>query len=90
MYVTRRECRPAGRLHGPMVVSMRPIPAPLVAAAVQLSGRMPGVHGAPVHVGDPGSLLAGDLAAPDFGDPVDLAPGDVRRSGPAGSPRRPR
>ena len=27
MFLTNRACRPAGRLHGPMVVSMRPIPA---------------------------------------------------------------
>lgn len=77
MYVTRRQCRPAGRLHGPLVVSMRPVPASQVAAAVELSGRMPSVHGAPVHVGDPASLLTGDLGAPQFGDPVRPEPGDV-------------
>ena len=27
MYKTDRECRPAGSLHGPLVVSMRPVPA---------------------------------------------------------------
>ncbi len=77
MFQTRRQCRPAGRLHGPLVVSMRPVPAGLVAAAVALSGRMPAVHGTPVHVGDPGSLLVGDIDAPEFGDPVVLADGDV-------------
>jgi uncharacterized protein YcsI (UPF0317 family) len=35
---------------------------------------MPAVHGAPVHIGDPGSLLAGDIAAPEFGDPVQFVP----------------
>ena len=77
MYVTRRECRPAGRLHGPLVVSMRPVPADLVAAAVALSAGMPAVHGAPVHVGDPASLLVGSLDAPEFGDTVTAAEGDV-------------
>ncbi len=77
MYVTRRPCRPAGRLHGPLVVSMRPVPAGLVASAVALSARMPAVHGAPVHVGDPESLLVGALDAPEFGDPVVAAAGDV-------------
>jgi uncharacterized protein YcsI (UPF0317 family) len=57
-----------------MVVSMRPVPAPLVAFEVSLSARMPAVHGAPVHIGDPGSLLAGDIAAPEFGDPVQFVP----------------
>jgi uncharacterized protein YcsI (UPF0317 family) len=64
MFRTRRECRPAGRLHGPMVVSMRPVPAPLVSTAVALSARMPQVHGAPVHVGDPhapGHMLITDV-----------------------------
>jgi uncharacterized protein YcsI (UPF0317 family) len=77
MYVTRRECRPAGRLHGPLVVSMRPVPADRVATAVALSAAMPAVHGAPVHVGDPATLLVGALDAPEFGDPVAMADGDV-------------
>lgn len=77
MYVTDRPCRPAGRLHGPLVVSMRPIPADLVDTAVRLTGRMPAVHGAPVHVGDPAALGIADLARPDFGDPVVPEPGDV-------------
>ncbi|GAA4325171.1 putative hydro-lyase [Klenkia terrae] len=77
MYRTNRECRPAGRLSGPLVVSMRPVPAPLVATAVQVTARMPEVHGAPVHVGSPGALGIADLDRPDFGDPVDVQPGDV-------------
>jgi uncharacterized protein YcsI (UPF0317 family) len=47
-----------------MVVSMRPVPAPLVSTAVALSARMPQVHGAPVHVGDPhapGHMLITDV-----------------------------
>jgi uncharacterized protein YcsI (UPF0317 family) len=77
MYRTNLECRPAGRLSGPLVVSMRPIPAALVVTAVQITDRMPQVHGAPVHVGDPASLGIADLAFPDFGDAVHLADGDV-------------
>ena len=56
---------------------MRPVPAQLVATAVALSARMPQVHGAPVHVGDPASLLVGGLDTPDFGDPVTPHDGDV-------------
>ncbi len=77
MYRTQRQCRPAGRLHGELVVSMRPIPADRVADAVSISGRFPSVHGAPVHVGDPAALGIADLARPDFGDPVEIRPGEV-------------
>ena len=77
MYRTNRMCRPAGRLEGPLVVSMRPIPGALVATAVQVTGRMPQVHGAPVHIGSPDSLGVKDLGRPDFGDPVEFEPGDV-------------
>ncbi|GGO95640.1 putative hydro-lyase [Wenjunlia tyrosinilytica] len=77
MYRTSVECRPAGRLHGPMVVSMRQIPAGLVETATRVSALMPAVHGAPVHTGDPAALGITDLARPDFGDPVDAEPGDV-------------
>lgn len=56
---------------------MRPIPAPQVPTAVQVTARMPQVHGAPVHVGEPSKLGVADLAAPDFGDPVEVHPGDV-------------
>ncbi|WP_323718067.1 putative hydro-lyase [Paracoccus aminovorans] len=77
MFLTDRDCRPAGRLHGKMVVSMRPIPAGRVAEAVMISGRTPAVHGAPVHVGDPSGLGIADLMRPDFGDPVLIRPGEV-------------
>jgi uncharacterized protein YcsI (UPF0317 family) len=77
MYRTNRACRPAGRLHGPMVVSMRGVPADQVSAAVQVTSRFPSMHGAPVHVGDPGALGIEDLARPDYGDVPVLADGDV-------------
>ena len=77
MYRTSVPCRPAGRLSGPLVVSMRPVPAGLVARAVQITAQVPAVHGAPVHVGDPGSLGIDDLDRPDYGDPVEIPAGDV-------------
>lgn len=77
MYRTNRECRPAGALGGPMVVSMRPVPAEMVATAVRVTSRYPAVHGAPVHVGSPEQLGIRDLAAPDFGDPVEILPGET-------------
>lgn len=77
MYLTNTPCRPAGRLHGNMVVSMRPIPANRVADAAMISGRFPSVHGSPVHVGAPEAIGISDLAQPDFGDAVRIEPGEV-------------
>ncbi|MEV0969496.1 putative hydro-lyase [Microtetraspora glauca] len=77
MYRTSRECRPAGALSGPMVVSMRPVPAELVETAARITSRYPAVHGGPVHAGDPAALGIADLDRPDFGDPVDVRPGEV-------------
>ncbi len=77
MYLTSRQCVPAGVFHGPLVVSMRPIPQEQVVRAVQVTSRFPSVHGAPVHVGDPALLGIKDLAKPDFGDPVTIKPGEV-------------
>ena len=75
MYRTSRRCEPAGALRGPLVVSMRPIPADRVADAVRITSRYPAVHGAPVHVGDPAALGITDLSAPDFGDAVEVPEG---------------
>jgi uncharacterized protein YcsI (UPF0317 family) len=77
MYVTTRQCAPAGRLAGPLVVSMRPIPSALVELAGEVTARYPTMHGGPVHIGDPAELGIRDLDAPDFGDRVDARPGDV-------------
>lgn len=82
MYETAEPCRPAGRLHGNLVVSMRPVPAQLVATAKAVTARMPAVHGGPVAEGRPGDtghagLGIPDLAAPDFGDPVEVRPDEV-------------
>ncbi len=77
MFITSIPCAPAGAFNGPLVVTMRPIPASLVARAVQIRGRFPAVHGAPVHVGDPDTLGIRDLSKPDFGDPVTIRPGEV-------------
>lgn len=77
MYRTNVPCVPAGPLGGPLVVSMRPVPEPLVGLAAEVSGRYPMVHGAPVHAGDPAAIGVADLARPDFGDPVEVRAGEV-------------
>ena len=70
MYKTSIESVPAGRFHGPMVVSMRPMKAADAIRSVQVTSRFPTVHGAPVHIGRPDLIGIADIAAPDFGDPV--------------------
>ena len=77
MFISNIPCAPAGMFRGPLVVTMRPTPARLVSRAVQITGRYPGVHGSPVHVGDPAIIGIRDLAKPDFGDPVTIRPGEV-------------
>ena len=77
MYVTDRQCEPAGDFTGPLVVSMRPMPAAMVEQARRITEAYPQAHGGPVHVGDPAGLGISDLNAPDFGDPVDIHDGEV-------------
>jgi len=77
MYRTTRPTNPAGRISGPMVVSMRPMPPEMVERAVEVSGRFGGAHGSPVHHGDPAELGIEAIHEPHYGDAVSLAPGDV-------------
>jgi uncharacterized protein YcsI (UPF0317 family) len=77
MYVTDRECVPAGPFAGPLVVSMRPLRQPDIARAVDVTARFPAMHGRPVHVGDPAALGIADLGTPDFGDAVRVGPDDI-------------
>lgn len=77
MYKTNIECVPAGVFHGPMVVSMRPMKPADAIRAVQITTRMPFVHGAPVHIGDPEAIGIHDIDKPDFGEPSEIRPGEV-------------
>jgi uncharacterized protein YcsI (UPF0317 family) len=77
MYVTSRRCVGAGQFEGPLVVSMRPFAPSDIHRAVEVSARFPAMHGGPVHVDDPAALGITDLAAPDFGEPVQMGPGEV-------------
>jgi uncharacterized protein YcsI (UPF0317 family) len=77
MWRTNVPCRPAGVFHGPMVVSMRPIPSSQLSKAVTASARFPNAHGAPVHIGDPAAIGVKDIAKPDWGDAQAFRPGDV-------------
>ena len=77
MYITNIATRPAGVFSGPMVVSMRPIPQAQIVRAVQVTSRFPDTHGAPIHIGDPAAIGIRDLAAPEFGDAVEIRDGET-------------
>lgn len=84
MYKTSIPCTPAGVFHGNMVVSMRPVPYELIPKAVLITGEMPRVHGAPVHIGAPEAIGIKDLYHPDFGDMVTIRDGEVPVFWPCG------
>jgi uncharacterized protein YcsI (UPF0317 family) len=77
MYRTQVPTTAAGRFHGPLVVSMRPMKAAHAIRAVQITSRFPSVHGAPVHLGDPALIGIRDLSQPDYGDAVDILPDEI-------------
>ena len=74
MYRTNIPCRPAGKLHGNMVVSMKPIPGRDVTKVVNITGQYPHAHGGPVCIGCPLSIGINDVKKPDWGEPVDFDP----------------
>ncbi|MEM6677154.1 MAG: putative hydro-lyase [Pseudomonadota bacterium] len=77
MYVSGIETKPAGPFGGPMVVSMRAIPAARAGELTALCDRFPFAHGAPVHIGAPKEIGIADIARPEFGDQPLIEPGDV-------------
>jgi uncharacterized protein YcsI (UPF0317 family) len=77
MYRTNVKNRPAGPFAGERVVSMRPMKAADAIRAIQITSRFPGIHGAPVHFGDPSLIGIRDLQQPDYGDAVAILPDEV-------------
>ena len=77
MYETSIETTPAGKFHGPTVVSMRPMTPQEAIRATQITSRFPGVHGAPIHIGDPSQIGIRDVESPDFGESVTIKEGEV-------------
>ena len=65
IYRSARETVAAGGFAAPLVVSMRPLARADAELAVAVSRRLPQLHGAPVHVGDPAALGI------DLDDPLD-------------------
>jgi len=66
-FTSRIECNPVGRFQGPMAVTLRLIKGTADAVrAIQISSRMPAVHGAPVHIGDPERIGISDIYHADL------------------------
>ncbi|MGR8949457.1 MAG: putative hydro-lyase [Gammaproteobacteria bacterium] len=70
MFITNRNCKPAGKFSGPLVVSMRPIPPSQIDLTKEITENFPHAHGGPVHIGEPSDIGITDLGKPDFGDAV--------------------
>lgn len=77
MFRTNIPCAPAGPFSGTLVVSMRPLKPALAIRAVEVTNRMPQVHGSPVHIGDPGEIGITDITSPDYGDAVPVEEGEL-------------
>jgi uncharacterized protein YcsI (UPF0317 family) len=77
MYRTTMRCHAAGKFQGPQVVSMRPLTPQQVIDVVQICKRLPQAHGAPIHFGDPSAIGIRNIDSPDYGDPVEIRPGEV-------------
>ena len=69
MYRTSWRCRSAGRMSGPLVVSMRPVPAELVGTAVPVTARYPAVPASRLPLAithEPGQMLITDARDGDY------------------------
>ena len=77
MYKTNIACNTAGAFSAPLVVSMRPLSPSDVVRAVQITSRFPKAHGTPIHFGSPEEIGITNLDAPDFGEAVTVAEGEI-------------
>lgn len=77
MYKTNIPCRPAGRLSGPLVVSMRPMKPQQAIQAVRICERFRYAHGPPLHWGYPAQIGITNLDRPDYGDAVPIYPDEL-------------
>lgn len=77
MFRTCIPCAPAGVFSGPLVVSMRPMTPAQAEVAKEVTSNFPRVHGAPVYAGDAAALGISDICKPDFGDAVNVLPGEI-------------
>ena len=84
MYKTSVQTKKAGPFFGPTVCSMRPMTPENAQKAKEITEKMPNVHGAPLHIGDPAEIGIADVMQPDYGDAVDIYEGEVPVFWPCG------
>ena len=77
LYMTDIETMPAGRFHGPLIVSMRPFAPSDAIKAIAITAKCEKVHGAPVHAGEPAVIGIADVERPWSGTGLGLAPDDI-------------
>jgi uncharacterized protein YcsI (UPF0317 family) len=77
MYRTSVALAPAGRLHGTMVVSMRPYRPCDLERVRDVTRPFREAHGEPVAWGEPGMLGISDLMHPHYGDPPVMETGEI-------------
>lgn len=77
MYRTSIATHAVGRFSGPMIVSMRPYTPAQARIAHEVCSKLPGAHGAPVHMGDPAEIGVTDINSPDEGAPTEIKDGET-------------
>jgi uncharacterized protein YcsI (UPF0317 family) len=73
LFNTSIPTKPVGRIHGPIVVTMRLFSPDHLNLARHITSRFPKFHGPPIHTGDP-SAIGVDLAKPLIGPPLHNIP----------------
>ena len=87
MFKVGIQTTPAGPFSGPMVCSMRPMTPENAQKAYDITAKMPNVHGAPVWMGPVEKLDeigVKDPMKPDYGEAVDIYPGELLAFWPCG------
>ena len=84
MFKTGIQTEKAGPFFGPMVCSMRPMTPENAKRAYDITVKMPNVHGAPVHMGNPAEIGVKDIMQPDYGEAVDIYEGEIPVFWPCG------
>ena len=84
MFKTNIQTKRAGKFFGPMVCSMRPMTPENAKLAYDITVKMPNVHGAPIHMGDPAEIGIKDIMAPDYGQSVEIYEGEIPVFWPCG------
>ncbi|NNG01159.1 MAG: DUF1445 domain-containing protein [Desulfobacteraceae bacterium] len=75
VYTSNIQCLPVGRFAGPIAVTLRLIKGTAAAVrAVQISSRMPAVHGKPLHIGNPEAIGINDIYNADLFHHPDVSP----------------